>query len=115
MRSDVLSGRAIGTSKERGGVVKAIRALRVVRASAVKARTQITNQVKLRIIAALSAVRESPRSFSTAELKRRLAASKPGDDLANPCAAVKFALNRLAKRRQRLAKEITTATGNYGP
>jgi transposase len=42
----VLSGRANGTPKDREGTVEAIRALCVVRASAVKARTQSTNQIK---------------------------------------------------------------------
>ncbi|MEV0742828.1 transposase [Streptomyces sp. NPDC050549] len=41
-----LSGRATGTPKSRDGAVKAIRALRVVRKSAVKARTQTINQIR---------------------------------------------------------------------
>ncbi|WP_369228603.1 transposase (plasmid) [Streptomyces sp. R39] len=48
----VLSGRANGTPKDRDGTVEAIRALRVVRASAIKARTQTINQLKSLIITA---------------------------------------------------------------
>ncbi|MEU1466459.1 hypothetical protein ABZ467_38940 [Streptomyces sp. NPDC005727] len=40
----VLSGRANGWPKTRNGIVEAIRSLRVVRRSAIKARTQTFNQ-----------------------------------------------------------------------
>jgi hypothetical protein len=63
-------------------VVEAIRALRVVRASAVKARTQTVNQIKSLIITAPAAVREALRSLTTTDLVRRLAASRPGTDPA---------------------------------
>ncbi|MFD9517888.1 transposase [Streptomyces sp. NPDC059979] len=48
----VLAGRATGTPKNRDGAVEAIRVLRVVRASAVKSRTQTINQIKSLIITA---------------------------------------------------------------
>jgi transposase len=41
-----LSGRATATPKARDGAVESIRALRVVRRSAIKARTQTMNQLK---------------------------------------------------------------------
>ena len=104
----VLSGRANGTPKDRDGTVEAIRTLRVVRASAVKARTQTINQLKSLIITAPAATREALRSTTT-ELIRRLAASRPGSDLTTPAAAVKLALKRLAKRYQHLSEEITDA------
>lgn len=84
-------------------------ALRVVRASAVKARTQTTNQIKSLIITAPAAVHEALRSLTTAELIRRLAANRPGTDLTAPAAAVKLALKRLAKRHQHLSEEIAAA------
>ena len=46
----VLSGSAAGVPKLRDGRVEAIRALRVARSSAVKARSQATNQIKALII-----------------------------------------------------------------
>jgi transposase len=107
----VLSGRASGTPKDRDGAVEAIRALRVVRASAVKARTQSINQIKSLIITAPAAVREALRSLTTTALIRRLAASRPGTDLADPAASVKLALKRLAKRYQHLTQEIAEADG----
>ncbi|WP_405691018.1 IS110 family transposase [Streptomyces sp. NBC_00057] len=105
----VFSGRAKGTPKHRDGSVEAIRGLRVVRASAVKARTQTINQIKSLIITAPAAVREALRSLTTTELIRRLAASRPGADLTDPAAAVKLALKRLAKRYRHLSEEIADA------
>ncbi len=48
----VLTGRAGGTPKARGGIVEAIRVLRVVRRSAVKARTRTINQIRTLMITA---------------------------------------------------------------
>ncbi|MER6434193.1 transposase, partial [Streptomyces sp900105245] len=53
----VVSGRAGGTPKSRDGIVEAIRSLRVVRKSAVKARTQTINQIRTLIVTAPSSVR----------------------------------------------------------
>ncbi|MCX5191286.1 transposase [Streptomyces sp. NPDC059837] len=108
----VLSGRANGTPKDRDGTVEAIRALRVVRGSAIKARTQTINQLKSLIVTAPAATREALRSLTTAELIRRLAASQPGSDLTTPATAVKLALKRLAKRYQHLSEEIADADAN---
>lgn len=105
----VLAGRATGTPKHRDGVVEAIRGLRVVRASAVKARTQTANQMKSLVITAPAEVREALRSLTTTELVRRLAASRPGTDLAAPAAAVRIALKRLARRYRHLSEEIADA------
>ncbi|MCQ9179230.1 transposase [Streptomyces sp. IBSBF 2953] len=105
----VLAGRATGTPKHRDGAVEAIRGLRVVRASAVKARTQTINQIKSLIISAPAEVREALRPLTTTELVRRLAASRPATDLAAPATAVKVALKRLAKRYRHLSEEIADA------
>ncbi|MCX4851748.1 transposase [Streptomyces sp. NBC_00893] len=83
--------------------------MRVVHASAVKARTQTINQIKSLIITAPAAVREALRSLTTTELVRRLAASRPGTDLATPATAVKLALKRLAKRYRHSSEKIADA------
>jgi transposase len=57
----VLSGRAGGTPKSRNGIVEATRALRVVRKSPVKARTQTINQIRTLIVTAPSTVRDKLR------------------------------------------------------
>ncbi|MFJ8511131.1 IS110 family transposase [Streptomyces avermitilis] len=105
----VLSGRANGTPKDRDGTVEAIRALRVVRGSAIKARTQTINQLTSLIVTAPAATREALRSLTTGELIRRLAASRPDSDPITPAAAVKLALKRLSKRYQHLSEEIADA------
>ncbi|MFD5088640.1 transposase [Kitasatospora sp. NPDC058406] len=101
----VLAGRATGTPKHRDGAVETIRGLRVVRASAVKAPPQTVNQMKSLIITAPTEVREALRSLTTTELVRRLAASRPGIDLATPVAALRPALKRLARRYRHLNEE----------
>lgn len=105
----VLAGRATGTPKDRDDTVEAIRALRVVPASAIKARTQTINQLTSLITTAPPATRETLRSLTTAELICRLVVSRPGSDLTTLAAAVKLALKRLAKRYQHLSEEIAQA------
>ncbi|MEU6865893.1 transposase [Streptomyces sp. NPDC046876] len=78
----VLSGRAGGTPKARNGIVEAIRSLRVVRKSAVKARTQTINQIRTLIVTAPSGVRDRLRGLSAKELVDTLARSRPAGELA---------------------------------
>jgi hypothetical protein len=42
----VLAGEALGIPQQRDGIVEAIRMLRMARRSAIKARTQTTNQLR---------------------------------------------------------------------
>ncbi|WP_274919614.1 IS110 family transposase [Streptomyces sp. WZ-12] len=111
----VLSGRATGTPKTRNGIVEAIRSLRVVRKSAVKARTQTINQIRTLIVTAPSAVREKLRDLSTSALIDTLARSRPTGDLADPTCAARTALRRLARRYQQLSEEIKDAEKEIGP
>lgn len=111
----VLSGRASGTPKTRDGIVEAIRALRVVRKSAVKSRTQTINQIRNLIVTAPGEVRERLRSLPTSDLITTLARSRPGTDLSSPSCAVKTALRRLARRYQHLTEEITDADRELRP
>lgn len=105
----VLSGRAGGIPKTRDGIVEAIRALRVVRRSAVKARTQVINQIRTLIITAPGDVRERLRTLAPAELIKQLSRSRPGADTRDPACAVRIALRRLARRHQYLTEEIADA------
>ncbi|MBO0915123.1 IS110 family transposase [Streptomyces laculatispora] len=111
----VLSGRAGGTPKARNGIVEAIRALRVVRKSAVKARTQTINQIRTLIVTAPSVVRDKLRGLSTRELVDALARSRPGSEFDDPACAVRIALRRFARRYQALAEEIKDADKEIGP
>ncbi|MCZ4509541.1 transposase [Streptomyces sp. ActVer] len=64
----ILSGLATRTLKSGDGVVKAIRVLRVVRRSAVKARNQTINQIRTLMVTTPSEVRDKLRDLSTREL-----------------------------------------------
>ncbi|MFF9070657.1 IS110 family transposase [Streptomyces sp. NPDC014891] len=111
----VLSGRASGTPKSRDGVVEAIRALRVVRKSAVKARTQTINQIRALMVTAPSALREKLRGLPTSVLIDTLARTRPTGDLTDPACAAKTALRRLARRYQALQQEIKDADADLAP
>jgi transposase len=104
-----LSGQANGTPKTRDGRVEAIRALRVARSGAVKARTQAINQLKALLVSAPSDLRESLRPLSTAALVAACARLRPRPDLDDPREATKLALRRLARRCQTLTEEISDA------
>ncbi|RRR84052.1 IS110 family transposase [Streptomyces sp. RP5T] len=111
----VLSGRAKGTPKSRNGIAEAIRALRVARSSAIKARTQTINQIRTLIVTAPAEVREQFRGLPTAELIDHLARSRPAGDLADPACAVRTALRRLARRHRALSEEIAAADAELKP
>ena len=63
-----LAGRASGAPKARDGRVEAIRVLRVARSSAVKARSQTTNQLKALLVTAPEQLREQLRGLTTTAL-----------------------------------------------
>jgi len=104
-----LAGTATGTPKARDGRIEAIRALRVARASAVKARSQTTNQLKALLVTAPGELREQLRALSTTALVSTCARLRPAGDIADPATATKTALRRLARRHEYLSEEITQA------
>src|SRR5690349_13660073 len=92
-----LSGEASGVPKSRDGLVESIRALRVARAGAVKARTQAGNQLRDLILTAPEPLRQQlagPPSPRQAEVAARF---RPGDP---PCPAegTKAAMASVARR-----------------
>ncbi|MFB7950528.1 IS110 family transposase [Kitasatospora phosalacinea] len=111
----VASGRATGVPKARDGVVEAVRALRVARRSAVKARTQTMNQVRALLVSAPAALREQLAQLQRTALIRTLARLRPGTDLSTPLAATKAVLRRLARRHQALDEEIIELDTEIGP
>jgi transposase len=111
-----LSGTAAGTPKTRTGPVEAIRALRVARRGAVKARTAALNQLHGLIIAAPEPVRASLAGLSSAALLRRCAQLAPDETrLADPAEATRAALAAVAARVTALTAEITTADRRLAP
>jgi transposase len=117
----VLSGAASGEPKSRDGRVEAIRALRVARRGAVKARTQAMNQLKALVVTAPDDLREALRALSPVALIKTCAGLRPGasgEELAahnDPTAATKAALRRLARRYQHLSEEISALDADLRP
>ena len=104
-----LSGRATVVPKVRDGKVEAIRAIRVARSSAVKARTQATNQLKALIVTGSPGFRQQLPHLSTPLIIAHCARLRPSPTSATPNKATKTALRRLARRHQQLTEEITEA------
>jgi transposase len=112
----VLSGQATGTPKTRTGPVEAIRALRVARTSAIKARTAATNQLHALITTAPETLRTSLRGLTTAKLVTACAQLEPDPDrLGDPTQATSHALASIARRVQALTAEITALDRHLKP
>ncbi len=106
----VLAGTATALPKRRDGIVEAIRALRAVRASAVKARTAAINQLKALLITAPADLRESLEDGSTVRQVAACARLRPDPaQLADPTQATKAALRAVAARILGLEEEIALA------
>ena len=91
------------------GIVEAIRALRVTRRGAVKARTQTTNQLKSLLVTAPPEVRERLHDLKTPALVQACARLRTSGPVSDPLQALKVALRRLARRHQHLTTEIKDA------
>lgn len=112
--SAVLSGDADGAPKAGDSTVEMVRALRVARSTAIKARTQAANAMKALVVTAPDQLREPLRDLSTIELVRTCARSRPGE-LSGPTAATKAALRSLAARHEALEAEVRVLDGQIGP
>jgi len=101
----VLAGTASGCPKAGDGRVEMIRSLRVARRSALKARTQATNQLLALVLTSPEELRASLRGMSLPNLVKVAARFRPGP-LLDPAAATKLALRHLARRHAALSAEI---------
>lgn len=101
----VLAGTATGTPKTRQGPVEMIRALRVARRSAVKARSQAALQLHSLVATAPQSLRDDLRTLALPPLVATCARFRcPGTvDVAQ---ATKVALRSIARRWQELDAEI---------
>jgi transposase len=102
----VQAGTALGQPKAGDGAVEMIRALRVARRSAIKARTQAVNQLHGLLITAPDALRTSLHRLPVAQLVAVVQRLRPTAEPATPLAATKFALKSLAIRYSQLTREI---------
>jgi hypothetical protein len=74
----VQAGAALGRPKSSDGQVEMLRALRVARRSAIKARTQAANQLHALVITAPDQLRDELRGLALARLVARAARFRPG-------------------------------------
>lgn len=101
----VLSGEATVVPKTRAGLVESIRAVHVVRRSAVKARTQAGNQIKDLVLTAPDPIRDELRPLTTTQRAKRAARWRPNDEL-DAHSSTKRAIRTLARRWLALSDEI---------
>jgi transposase len=100
-----LNGEASGVPKSRNGPVESIRALRVARCGAVKARTQAANQLRDLVVTAPEKVRRQLAGLPRQRQVEAAARFRPRD-LAGPCEGVRAAMASVARRHQALTTEI---------
>jgi len=100
-----LNGEASGDPKSRDGAVEALRALRVARRGALKARTQAANQLRDLIVSAPESLRSRLGPLATDKRVEVAARFRPGV-LTEPAEATKAAMRSLACRHQDLSAEI---------
>jgi transposase len=111
-----LSGQACGAPKTRTGPVEAIRALRVARRGAVKARTAALNQLHGLIASAPEALRAKLLALRTGALVTACAALTVDESrMADPTQATQAALHAIAVRIQALSAEIAEADKRLRP
>jgi len=110
----VLAGTVVGEPKGADGEVEMIRALRMARCSALKARTQAANQLEALLVTAPEELREELRGLSTTKLVRRAARFRPGESLTDVMAATKLALRSVAHRYRHLCEEICELNEQLG-
>ena len=101
----VLAGEARGAAKVDTDAAGMVRALRVARGSALKARTQAANQVQGIHVCAPAPLREEFRRLSVADLVKLAATFRPRR-VTTTTTASKLALRSLAMRHQALTDEI---------
>ncbi len=102
----VLSVDATVIPKTGDGQVEGLRALRIARRSALKARTQTALQIRDLILTAPDHLRTQLQPLETSERAERCARFRCGDP-TDPVQATKRALRILSRRYQQLTSEIT--------
>jgi transposase len=112
----VLAGTATATPKTRTGPVEAVRALRVARRGAVKARVAALNQLHGLITSAPEVLRGPLVGLTRTALVTRCAGFRiDNDHLDTPDQATKAALRAVARRVQLLDDEIALADRRIAP
>lgn len=103
----VIAGTASGEPKDADGAAESLRAIRVARRSAVKARTQAANQLHALLSTAPERMREDLRGLPTKRLAGKASRFRCGTSPMDPAAATKLAMRSVARRYQALSGEIS--------
>ena len=101
----VLAGVARESPKSGVDEVEMIRVLKIVKDSAMKARTQAINQMKALVVTAPVELRKELAALDARRLVDRCRSFRPGR-LTTPAPAAKHALRLLARRHSQLSSEI---------
>jgi transposase len=110
----MLAGEALGIPQQRDGAVEAIRMLRMARRSAIKARTQTTNQLRAVLDTAPDELREPLRALSPQVWVARTRRWRPGAP-SDPLAAARVTLKLLADRWAALSAELVQLDALLAP
>ena len=102
----VMAGTASGEPKGADGAAESLRALRLARRSAVKARTQAANQLHALVSTAPDELREGLRGLPTKHLAKKASHFRCAAGTVDPAAATRFALRSVARRCRALSEEI---------
>ncbi len=102
----VQAGLATGQPKAGDGHVEALRALRIARRSAIKARTQAANQLHALVVTAPDALRTRLRALTVAALVATASRFRSAERPRTAEAGTKLALRSIARRYQALTTEI---------
>jgi transposase len=101
-----LAGRGTATPKARDGAVESLRVLRAERATAMRARVAVMNQVQGILITAPGPLRGRYRGLGSAALMAALERTRPAGCLSEPVNATAIVLKRLAVRYRHLHQEL---------
>ena len=102
-----LHGRRVSVPKSKDGPVESLRVLRVTRQTAVRARRNALQLLRMTIVAAPEELRDQVRNLTRMQLIRTCAAWRPETtNAADPVAATRIALKSLARRILELGDEI---------
>ena len=110
----VMAGTASGEPKDADGAAESLRALRVARRSAVKARTQAANQLHALASTAPDELREGLRGLPTKRLAAKASRFRCGAGPTGPAAATRFAMRSVARRHRALSEEIAELEAQIG-
>jgi transposase len=102
--------------KRKDGAVESLRVLRVTRNTAVRARRNALQLLRMSIVSAPEELRDQVRNLTRMQLIRTCAAWRPDvTDAADPVSATRIALKSLARRILELGDEIAMLDDLIGP